>query len=626
MLRWGACDRLTQIKRGRGPCTGVNSAPIGPWNFVLSDKGHRHRLAAVLAADAAGYSRLMQLDESAALAALDCARGVFKARVEANQGRVIDTAGDSVLAVFETASGAVNSALAIQKELATLEQDAPEDRCMRFRIGVHLGDLIEKNDGTVYGDGVNIAARLQTQAEPGGITVSGMVREAVGGRIVATFADLGEQKFKNIAAPVRVFRIAPTAQPSSTSPAPAAPASSSGAGGLPLPDKPAIAVLPFTNLSGDPEQEYFADGIVEDIITELSRYSELLVIARNSCFTYKGRAVKVQDVRRELGVHYVVEGSVRRAGNRVRLTVQLVDSASGNHVWGERYDREFSDILELQDELTRAIVATLPGRLDSAEEKRLQRKPPSDMAAFDYLLAGKIHHHRGTREDNEKALNLLDKAIEIDPRFAQAYAWKACTLGQAAERGFRTPVETTFKEAAENVGKALKLDENDVECHRLMCEVCMATQRLDQAVVHNDRALAMNPNDPRLVAQKGELLTWLGNPEEGAEWVRKAVRLDPHAAHTRAHLLGRALFGLRRYAEALEAFRQSRAPRYGHFAAMASCCAELGREAEAREHVAAVLKEKPDFSSARFVRALFYREDADRAHVLEAMRKAGLPE
>ena len=589
----------------------------------MSNTGIRHRLAAILAADAAGYSRLMAADEGATLAALDAARGVFKSRIEANQGRVIDTAGDSVLAVFETASGAVTSALEIQSALAASEEATPEERRMRFRIGVHLGDLIEKADGTVYGDGVNIAARLQTQAEPGSIAVSGMVREAVGGRIAASFADLGEQKFKNIAEPVRVFRIAPRAP--ATQAAPAAQTGSSSPA-MPLPDKPAIAVLPFTNLSGDPQQEYFADGMVEDIITELSRYSELLVIARNSSFTYKGRAVKVQEVRRELGVHYVVEGSVRRSGNRVRLTVQLIDSASGNHVWAERYDREFVDIFALQDELTRAIVATLPGRLGGAEEKRLHRKPPSDMAAFDYLLAGKIHHHRGTQEDNEEALRLLDKAIEIDPRFAQAYAWKACTLGQAAERGFRTPAEATLHQAAEQVTKAIALDENDVECHRLMCEVCLETLRLDQAAVHNERALAMNPNDPRLVAQKGELLTWMGKAEEGVEWVRNASRVDPHGAHARAHLLGRALFGMRAYAEALEAFRQVRAPRYGHLAAIAACHAQLGQDVEAREQADAALKLKPDFSIKRFLKALPYREASDRSHLEEALRKAGLPE
>jgi len=586
----------------------------------VSDSGLRHRLAAILAADVAGYSRLMAQDERATLGLLDASRGVFRTRVEANQGRVIDMAGDSVLAVFETASGAVNAALEIQKALAITGEAMPEARRMRFRIGIHLGDVIEKSDGTVYGDGVNIAARLEGLAQPGGITVSGMVHEAVRSRVAAHYADLGEQSVKNIAAPVRAFRVLrDTADAAAAAPVPAAAA-------LPLPSKPSIAVLPFTNMSGDAQHEYFADGIVEDIITELSRYSELFVIARNSTFTYKGRAVKVQDVRRDLGVHYVVEGSVRRAGNRVRVTVQLVDAATGNHIWAERYDRDFVDLFDLQDELTRAIVATLPGRLGAAEAERLRRKPPSDMAAFDYLLAGKIHHHRATPEDNDAALRLLDKAIALDPQFAQAYAWKACTLGQAAERGFRNPPEKFLMLAWEEINKAVALDENDVECHRLLCEVCIETRQLDQAVLHNERALAMNPNDPRLVAQKGEVLTWLGQPADAVEWLKTAMRLDPHGAPARAHLLGRALFGARQYAEALEAFRRIRSPRQGHLAFMAACAAQLGRDDEARERVAAALALKPDLSIKRFVEGLFYREASDREHLAAGLRKAGLPE
>jgi len=585
---------------------------------MVSDSGLRHRLAAILAADVAGYSRLMAHDERATLGLLDASRGVFRTRVEANQGRVIDMAGDSVLAVFETASGAVSAALEIQRALAITGEAMPEARRMRFRIGIHLGDVIEKTDGTVYGDGVNIAARLEGLAEPGGITVSGMVHEAVRSRVAAQFRDLGDQSFKNIAVPVRAFRVVRDATGvAAPVPAPVA---------LPLPGKPSIAVLPFTNMSGDAEHEYFADGIVEDIITELSRYSELFVIARNSTFTYKGRAVKVQDVRRDLGVHYVVEGSVRRSGNRVRVTVQLIDAATGNHIWAERYDRDFVDLFDLQDELTRAIVATLPGRLGAAEAERLRRKPPSDMAAFDYVLAGKIHHHRATPEDNDEALRLLDKAIALDPQFAQAHAWKACTLGQAAERGFRDPPEKFLMLAWEEINKAVALDENDVECHRLLCEVCIDTRQLDQAVLHNERALAMNPNDPRLVAQKGEVLTWLGQPAEAVEWLETAMRLDPHGAPTRAHLLGRALFGAQRYAEALEAFRRIRVPRHGHLAFMAACAAQLGRDDEARERVAAALALKPDLTIKSFVEGLFYRDASDRDHLAAALRKAGLPE
>lgn len=580
----------------------------------------KQRLVAILAADAVGYSRLMAVDERGTVAALVAARTVIRAQVESNQGRVIDTAGDSVLAVFETATGAVNAALLVQKTLAESGQNVPEDRRMRFRIGLNLGDVIEKADGTVYGDGVNVAARLQALAEPGGISVSESIRTAVKGRVAATFEDLGEQTVKNIAEPVRTYRVNLEEGP------PSGFSAARAQSDLPLPVKPSIAVLPFSNMSGDPEQDYFADGMVEDIITALSRYSELFVIARNSSFTYKGRAVRVQDVRRELGVHYVVEGSVRRIGNRVRVTVQLIDSVTGAHIWAERYDREIVDVFELQDELTQAIVATLPGRLGGAEAERVRRKPPRDMAALDYLIAGKIHHHRVTRTDNERALHLLDRAIELDPHYAQAYAWKACTLGQAMEHGFRTPAEVVGAQAVDALNKALALDDNDVECHRLLCEVCIETQRVDEAVVHNQRALSLNPNDPRIVAQKGELLTWLGRPREGIEWLRKAMRLDPHGAHGRVHLLGRALFGSRNYEEAILAFKQVRALRYDHHLYLAGCYAQLERDPEARTHVAAALRLKPGLSIGKYVQKLPYRESADRNHLEEALRKADLPE
>jgi adenylate cyclase len=314
-----------------------------PWMVgggpVVSEPALTQRLAAILVADVAGYSRLMSLDERATVADLDAARALFRARVEASRsrGRVIDTAGDSVLAVFDTATGAVGAAVAIQEELARLFAGAPEERRMRFRIGLHLGDVIEKADGTVYGEGVNIAARLQELAEPGGITVSESIRTAVRGAAGTSFVDQGPQSLKNIGEPVRAYLVR-LDRGSAPEPAPAGPTA------LPLPDRPSIAVLPFTNLSGDPEQEYFADGMVEDVITELSRFGRLLVIARNTSFTYR---VRPRQVARELGVHFVLEGSVRRAGDRVRVTAQLIDGETGRHVWAERYEDVLSDVFEL---------------------------------------------------------------------------------------------------------------------------------------------------------------------------------------------------------------------------------------------------------------------------------------
>ena len=330
----------------------------------------KQRLAAILAADAAGYSRLMSADERATLAALDSARAIFRHHVEAHQGRVIDTAGDSVLAVFDTATGAVAASLAVQQALAAAAAHVPEERQMRFRIGVHLGDVMEKADGTVYGDGVNIASRLQGLAEPGGITVSDAVQSAVQGRVDASFSDQGVQEVKNILHTVHAFRVvaarseAPAGAPEPSKRLPA--------------DKPSIAVLPFANMSGDSEQEYFADGISEDIITGLSRLRWFFVIARNSSFAYKGKSVDMKRVARELAVRYVLEGSVRKGGNRVRITAQLIDAQSGNHLWAQRYDGDLTDVFALQDEITQKVVAAIEPRLLEAEGiRRAARRPIS---------------------------------------------------------------------------------------------------------------------------------------------------------------------------------------------------------------------------------------------------------
>jgi len=580
----------------------------------------RQRLAAILAADVAGYSRLMSLDERATVAALDAARTVFRSNVESNQGRVIDMAGDSILAVFETAAGAVSTALAVQKALDEASTAIPDERRMRFRIGVHLGDVIEKPDGTVYGDGVNIAARLEGLAQPGGVTVSESVRVAVRNKVDAGFEDLGEQTVKNIAEPVHAYRLRPGEQGTRSAPAAAAP------GSHPLSAKPSIAVLPFTNMSGDPEQDYFADGITEDIITELARFQAITVIARNSVFVYKGKAVRMQDVAHDLGVRYVVEGSVRKAGARVRVNVQLIEAESGKHVWAERYDRELADIFELQDELTRHIVAAVPSRVESAQLELVKRKKPSDMSVYDRVLRAKLCHHSGTREDNALGLRLLEEAIRIDPNYAAAYGWHGCTLAQAMYRGYTEYSSENEETVLHDVEQGLSIDDNDLECLRIICEFRIEQKRLEEALLLSDKLLRLNPSDPRLLAQRGEILTWLGQPEEGIEWVERAMRLDPHEAHIWAHLLGRALFGAGRYADAIKAFRRVPKMRYGHHAYVAACQAQLDNAVGAEEAREAVLRLKPDFRASDFCRTLFFADLRHCAQVNEALKKAGLPE
>ena len=585
----------------------------------MSQQRVTRRLAAILAADVAGYSRLMGADETGTLTAMKAhRRELWTPTIEKYDGRVVGTAGDSILVEFASAVAAVECAVAVQQGMAERNANLPSDRRMLLRVGINIGEVIVDGED-IFGDGVNVAARVQEVAEPGGVCISGTVHEHVSRKLDFAFEDAGEHRAKNIAQPIHIWRL-----PGDIS---VAAATASGRSErLPLPDKPSIAVLPFDNMSGDPDQEYFADGLTEDIITELSRFQSFFVIARNSAFTYKGKAVMVPDVGRELGVHYVVEGSVRKVGNRVRVAVQLIDAASGTHVWAERYDHQLTDILDLQDEITQSIVSIIPGRLEKADLTRVKRKRPENMVAYDYLLRGRLHHHRGSKEDNAEAIRLLDKAIELDPEFAEAYAWKSCTYGQALGRGYGDNAEELFARDVEAAEKALSLDENNIECQWIMCELHMMGWRLDRAERHHQKAFTLNPNDPRIVAQRGELLMWQGRPVEGAEWVRRAMRLDPYDAGSRAHNLGRALFVARDYEEAIEAFKGVPAPRYGHHADMAACHAQLGNDEEAKRHARDVLRLKPDFSIADFLKSLSFAETTDRKHHEDGLRKAGLPE
>jgi adenylate cyclase len=582
----------------------------------MSETTTRQRLAAILAADVSGYSRLMACDESGTVTALDAAREVFARHIRAQQGRVIDMAGDSVLAVFETAAGAVGASLAVQSEIAERTAGQAEDCRMRFRIGIHLGDVIEKSDGTVYGDGVNTAARLEALADAGGVCVSDAVECAVRHRVAASFEDIGEQSLKNLLRPVHAYRLRPAAPP----PAPA-PASVTTRERV---DKPAIAVLPLNNMSGDPEQEFFADGITEDIITELSRFRELFVISRNSSFKYKGRAVEVQKFARELGVQYVVEGSVRKAGNRVRITVQLIDAETDRHVWAERYDRDLADIFAIQDEVTSAIVATLPGRIEAASRDRAARKTTDNLAAYELVLAGKLLHHRSNRTDNDRALGLLERAIALDPTYAHAHAWKACTLGQRWGYHWCDDRKALEPLILAELDTALALDDNDSDVHRILAAVNLVYEKFDKCIYHQQRALSLNPNDDLVVVQHGEILAWTGQPDEGAQWIQKAMQLNPYHPERFWGHLGRAHFAARRYADATAALERIGTPDASVLALLAACEARLGDLASARTHAAEARARTPAFSFADCRASLHYRHAADLEHHLESLALAGL--
>jgi adenylate cyclase len=583
--------------------------------------GPERRLAAVLAADMVGYSRLMEVDETGTLARLKTHRiELIDPAIAKNRGRIIKTTGDGMLVEFHSVAEAVLCAAEVQRRMARRNTDVPPARWMQFRIGINLGDVIvDEND--IFGDGVNVAARLQMLAEPGGICVSGAVRDQVGQRLDdVAFEDLGDQSVKNIARPIRVFRVCLESE-SITAPEGAKDAAVAAAASK----KPSIAVLPLVNMSGDPEQEFFADGLTEDIITELSRFHDLLVISRNSTFVYKGKAVKVQDVAREFGVDYVLEGSVRKARDRIRVTVQLIDAATDRHVWAERYDRELEDIFAIQDEMTRAIVATLPGRVEAASHDRAKRKPTDSMAAYECVLAAKVLHHRSIREDNAEAQHLLDRALALDPNYAHAHAWKACVLGQTWVYEWCADRDATFLQVAAELETALALDDNDSDVHRILAALNLMRDDHDKAVYHQERALALNPNYDLVVVQQGELLTWLGRPEEGIDWIKKAMRLNPYHPERFWSHLGRACYCAEKYAEAAEAFSRITRPDYTHHAFLAATFAQMGNAVAAAAHAAEARKREPKFSAAVYLATQHYKRDIDRRRHEAGLLKAGLP-
>lgn len=583
--------------------------------------GPDRRLAAVLAADMVGFSRLMEVDEAGTLARLKTHRvELIDPAIAKNRGRIIKTTGDGMLAEFHSVVDAVLCAAEVQRRMARRNADVPPPRWIQFRIGINLGDIIVDQDD-IFGDGVNVAARLEALAEPGGICVSGAVRDQVGDRLDGIqFDDLGEQSVKNIARPIRVFRIQLPEGPASLPDG--AKAAATPVGGS---KKPSIAVLPFANMSGDPEQEFFADGLTEDIITELSRFHDLLVISRNSAFVYKGKAVKVQDIGREFGVDYVIEGSVRKAGGRVRVTVQLIDAETDRHIWAERYDRELQDIFAIQDEMTRAIVATLPGRVEAATHDRTKRKTTDNLPAYECVLAAKLLHHRSTREDNTRAQMLLNRALAMDPNYAHAHAWKACVLGQCWIYGWCADRDATFEQVASELEIALALDDNDSDVHRILAALNLTRHDYEKATYHQERALALNPNYDLVVVQQGELLTWLGLPEEGIDWIRKAMRLNPYHPERFWSHLGRAYYCAEKYAEAAEAFSRITRPDYTHHAFLAATFAQMKNAIAAGAHAAEVLKREPGFSVASYLATLHYKREIDRQRHEAGLIRAGLP-
>ncbi len=588
----------------------------------MKETSVKQRLAAILAADATGFSRLMADDEQSTMAALDAARSVFRTRIEAHQGRVMDMAGDSIFAVFDTASGAVEAAQEVQRALNADAAQMPQERQMRFRIGVHLGDVMEKSDGTVFGDGVNIAARLEALAEPGGITVSDAVQGAVRGKVEATFDDQGEQRVKNIAHPVHAYRWVMHEHERE------APHSGFGRIGKPLSDKPSIAVLPFHNLSNDPNQEYFADGIAGDLLTALSRYRWLMVIARSSSFSYKGRSPDMRQVGRELGVRHIVEGSVRKSGDRIRISAQLIDASDGNHVWAERYDRDLADVFQLQDEMALTIAAAIEPELSRAEQERARRKPPESLDAWDMYQRGLWHYWQYSKESSTEAQRLFSEAIGLDPHFAAARSFLAYSHFTGSHQAFEEP-QQALALARDGALRALAIDEKDPIAHLALGRVLAGNGDYAAAIGELEIAVRLNPSFSLAHYTLASVLFLCGHHERALVSFEAAGRLTP---------IGPLIWGIKtmhantlaalgRYAEAeplARAATRHQTATFWVYANWASILGHLGELAKASAALERLMDLRPDFSESFYDRLFVGIDPAVKAPYFEGLHRAGL--
>jgi TolB-like protein/Flp pilus assembly protein TadD len=575
------------------------------------------KLAAILAADVVGFSRMMEADEASTMTALKARRKeVLGPLVTKHKGRVFKVTGDGVLVEFASAVNAVQCAVELQQSLAAANESQPPEQHIVLRVGVNLGDvMVEGSD--LYGDGVNIAARLEGIAEPGGILVSGTAYDYVRNKVKVGFEDLGIQKLRNIADPVRTYRVTDAPAVAHTVPKVIA-------------DRPSIAVLPFENMSGDAEQEYFSDGMVEEIITALSRLRWLFVIARNSSFAYKGRAVDVKRIGRELGVRYILEGSVRKAGNRVRITGQLIDTSTGVHLWADRFDGALEDLFDLQDEVTAGIVGAIAPKLEQAEIERAKQKPTASLDAYDYYLRGMAAFHLWTREGNEEALRHFQRAIELDPGFASVYGMAARCYSQRKTAGWMIDRARDIAEAERMARRAVELGKEDaLALATAGIALAYVVGDLDDGAAFIDQALALNPNLAWAWLFSGLTKAWLGEPEAAIERITRAMRLSPQdsqffhmqAAMSQAHFLAG------RYAEALSWAEAAVRGHPGYVFAnscVAACAGLAGRPEVAEKAVARLCHLQLRISDLMEIFPISQPEH--RAKWLEGLRIAGVPE
>ena len=579
----------------------------------------QRRLTAILAADIAGYSRLMGADEEGTLAQLKAHRHAqLDPKIEEHQGRIVKTTGDGMLAEFASVVDALRCAIEIQRGMLERNADVPQERRIEFRVGINVGDIIF-DGGDIYGDGVNVAARLEGLAEPGGICVSGRVQEDARGKLDIAFEDAGEQQLKNIAWPVRVYRVRLSGEAAQSRPA------------LALPDKPSIAVLPFTNMSGDPEQDYFADGMTEDIITGLSRARWLFVIARNSSFAYKGRSTDVKQVAHELGVRYVLEGSVRKVGERVRISAQLAEGTSGRQLWAKRYDRELSDIFAMQDEITETIIGAVEPELGKVERRRSAGKRPDNLDAWDLYQRGMSHLYEYTKDDLQRARQYFAQAIAMDPQLGPAHSGLAETYYYEGVYGFADSISDNREKALAPALRAVVLDAEDAGAHCTLGRAYYMRRAYDAAFRELKTALELNPSLALAHYGLGATLVFSGRAEEGIPHLTAAIRLSPHDPNMGSFLvrLADAAYFLKRYEEAAEwARRALQQPNFqwSRYTVLIAALAQLGRLDEARNCIQELQVKRPNTSIAFVRETHLFGDTASFAHYLDGLRMAGLPD
>ena len=592
----------------------------------MTDNRVERRLAAILAADVAGYSRLTGLDEEGTHVRLrERLRGLADPKISEHRGKVVKHTGDGVLAEFGSVVDAVRCAIEVQRGMAEQNAAMPQVKRIEFRIGIHVGDIIV-DDNDIFGDGVNIAARLEGIAEPGGVCISDDAQRQVRGKVDFAFEDMGPQNLKNIVEPMRAWRLRMNASGSAAAPI-EPPVESTQA--LALPDKPSIAVLPFENMSGDPEQEYFADGMVEEITTALSRFKWLFVIARNSSFTFKGKAVDIKEVGRRLGVRYILEGSVRKASGKVRITGQLVDAVTGAHIWADRFERDMADVFALQDEVTVAVVSAIQPKLFQTEIAMATRRRPENLTAYDLFLRAMQQFYLSTREGLAEAIRLAHRALELDPQFGLVTALAGVCHMQRVLYGYAVDPQFDRKEAVRLLRLALSIDDGDPDTIAMAAIIsAYMVGDCEREIEMANRAVALNPNSFLAWSSRGHVFRIAGLPEEAIRSFERAIRTSP--VDPRLHLMfvgmGMAFIELRRFDEAIVAGKKAQRQNPSFPPAsfcLASAFAHLGRDGEAREAAARLLETDPAFTiSARMGR----RRQSHLKLLIEGLRKAGLPE